>query len=106
MGIDLGNITFSSISGTVTTDGSSPVTGGNLRVFSQPAASVSDFNSQTARGEGQITNGTILGGYASITSGYVGIYSYDDYSTYITSSPVTLGSSMSFNLSEMTPLSY
>ncbi|MDR0597986.1 MAG: hypothetical protein LBG14_05705 [Treponema sp.] len=100
-GFNLGNvsITISSISGTVTTNGTSPLARGWLYVVSQP-------NSQAPLGCAEIINGSFSGHYddisGSVTSGYVVIVS-SGY-TYITSSPVTLGASMNFNLSAMNKL--
>jgi hypothetical protein len=96
VGINLGNISFTSpISGTVTTNGSTPLNNGWVEVFDsywQPL------------GGAEITNGDFSGYVDSnFTTGYVAITDDADLDYYfVTPSPVSIGSSMSFNLTAMT----
>jgi hypothetical protein len=68
-------------------------------VISDPTAG---FN-QTPLGSVKITNGSFSGYVDGVTSGYVVIETSDNnYYINSTLSPVTLGTSMNFNLSTMT----
>jgi hypothetical protein len=107
-GISLGNfaITLSPIDGTVTTNGSSPLNAGLVYVLSQSASELSDLYDQIPVGSAEIIDG-IFSGYVNsgVTSDYVLIVDFAGLGYFITPSPVTLGSSMSLNLSAMTMLS-
>jgi hypothetical protein len=101
--INLGNVSFSSMGGTVTTNGSSPLAQGELYVFGEmpdPESAPSPL------GEAEIVNGNFSGFYDSsdgATLGYVAVVvkNGDHINYYVTSSKVTLGTSMSLNLSDM-----
>jgi hypothetical protein len=96
--IDLGDVAFIQISGTVTIDGTTPLSQGWWGVYEQPPGYVA----LGALYSFQIGDDGSFSGYiAGIASGYVVISNTID-KRYITPSPVTLGSSMSFNLSAMT----
>jgi hypothetical protein len=108
-GIALGDtaITLNPVGGTVTTNGTSPLNFGMVVVLSPPEGGVSDLYDlygSTALGTLEITNGAFSGYYvdSGFTTGYVVIAVEDENYYYVTPSPVTLGSSMSFNLSAMT----
>jgi hypothetical protein len=105
--INLGNpaFTFTSIGGTVTTNGTSPLNNGQLYVFDP--SGVPEFESQPL-GIAKIIDGDfsgyVTGGFAT---GYVVIFDAADASVvYISSqsgspAPVSIGTSMSHNLSTM-----
>jgi hypothetical protein len=104
-GIALGNvaITLSPISGTVTTNGSTPLNSGWVDVFDPSKMPDLDSSYSQLLGSVEIINGAFSGYVNSgFTTGYVGIYDFTDDSYYITPSPVNIGSSMSFNLTNMT----
>jgi hypothetical protein len=108
-GINLGNadITINPISGTVTTNGTSPMKSGQAVVFSPPEGEVLDFYDlfgRTPLGYVEIANGAFSGYYVDegVTTGYVVIVDMSDYTyCYVNKSPVTLGTSMNFRLSTM-----
>jgi hypothetical protein len=97
-GIDLGDVTLKLISGTVTTDGTSPLSSGEVYVFGPDG--FPDFGSWPL-GSAKITNGN-FSDYApgDLASGYVVVYD-GGVNYYCTLEPVSIGSSMSFNLSTM-----
>jgi hypothetical protein len=100
-GISLGNvnITLSPMAGTVTTDGTIPLGMGALYVINYDPAL--GFN-QKSLGGAEIIGGS-FSGYSSVISGHVAIMDKDG-NIYITASPITIGSSMNFNLSTMTSM--
>jgi hypothetical protein len=92
------NITLRPIGGAVT-----GVSNGWLVVVSQPVTALSDLYQQAILGTVEITGGSFSGYVTSgVTKGYVVIVGGSD--VRITPSPVTLGTSMSLNLSAMTQL--
>jgi hypothetical protein len=105
-GINLGDIaiTLKPISGTVTTNGSILLSGGQLYVFDP--SGIPDFNSQPL-GEAEISGGAFSGLVSSdVTTGYVVIFDASNPSVvYITQPPVSINSSMSLNLLTMASMS-
>jgi hypothetical protein len=103
-GINLGNISFISlISGSVTTNGSTPLSSGLVNVFDpSKMPDLDDYNHLL--GGAEIINGAFSGYVDSgFTTGYVVIFDEADFDYYyVTPSPVTIGSSMSLNLIAMT----
>jgi predicted aspartyl protease len=100
--INLESVAFTRIGGMVTTDGTNPLETGCLYVFDD--ATEPDFDSVPV----DISNGSFSGYIDSgITSGCVVVVDLSDYSNpvyYATSSPVSIGASMSLDLSTMTPV--
>jgi hypothetical protein len=103
-GISLGNVsvTLTSIGGTVTTNGTNPLSGGYLLVYGQPVTAVSELYDRIPLGQAEITNGSFAGQVEG-TSGYVVITDMETFAR-ITGSAVTLGTTMNLNISAMTSL--
>ncbi|MDR0387434.1 MAG: hypothetical protein LBH57_05305 [Treponema sp.] len=106
-GISLGDValTLDPISGTVTTDGTTPLSEGELYVFDvqNTVPNLSDL--PIPEGSAWIENGNVSG-YSGVSSGYVVVISFGESGVfyYITDGPVSLSSPLNLNLSEMIPI--